>query len=186
MSKKLIGIMVVVILLCVLGYVKIIYPSSQTQIKMAIKDMAATPINQYFDTVDKKCGIWYESKNPSAKFTSGKDNGEVMNCFTEAFDKCLNKTVLIVKDNYSANENNIIYAMLRIIKANDQNDCIVQNSYEEYSFSQPLENQIPINYLNTCTKLDETLEKSCRPAYLDSLDLLQNKTESSEIKIETN
>jgi len=152
---------------------------------MALKDMAAAPINQYFDALDKKCGIWYESQNPSAKFKLGKDNNEVVKCFSEAFDKCFNRTVLIVKDNYSTDKNNIVYSMLRVIKANDQNECIIQNSYEEYSFDKPLENQIPVNYLNTCTKLDDQLERSCRPAYLDQIADIEASADNSGIQIET-
>lgn len=187
MSKKLAGIILLIVLLVLLGYVKLIYPSSQMQIKFALKDMVSAPIEQYLNSTDKKCGIWYESQNPSAKFKTGKDNAEVTACFAEAFEKCLNKSILIVKDNYSASENDITYSVLRVIKANDQNDCIIQNNYEEYTFSKPLDGQVPLNFVNTCTTLNDKPEKSCEPAYINDVrtQILQNETDSSTIKIET-
>jgi len=187
MSKKLAGIIFVIVLLAILGYVKLIYPSSQMQIKQALKDMSSAPIEQYLNSTDKKCGIWYESQNPSAKFKAGKDNSEVTVCFTDAFTKCLNRSILIVKDNFSASENNITYSVLRVIKANDQNDCIIQNNYEEYTFSKPLEGQVPLNFVNTCTVLNDKPEKSCEPAYVNDIrtQTLNNETQASGIKIET-
>jgi len=187
MSKKLIGISIIVVVLIIFGYVKIIYPSSQMQIKQALKDMTAAPIQQYLDSTDKKCGIWYESQNPSAKFKAGKDNGEVSSCFSDAFKQCLNRSILIVKDNYSAADNNIIYSFLRVIKANDNNDCIIQNNYEEYSFIKPLETQVPLNFINTCTTLAEQQEKSCEPAYINDLrsQMVEQKADNQNIQIET-
>ena len=186
MSKKLTGIILVIVLLAILGYVKLIYPSSQMQIKQAMKDMSSAPIEQYLNSTDKKCGIWYESQNPSAKFKAGKDNAEVTACFADAFEKCLNRSILIVKDNYSAAENNITYSVLRVIKANDQNDCIIQNNYEEYTFSKPLEGQIPFNFVNTCTILNDKPEKSCEPAYISEIRTQVLKSEAtSNLQIET-
>jgi len=148
--------------------------------------MTSAPIEQYLNSTDKKCGIWYESQNPNAKFKEGKDNQEVTDCFKEAFDKCLNKSILVVKDNYSTTENNIIYSVLRVIKANDQNECIIQNNYEEYTFSKALEGQIPLNFVNTCVSLSEKPETSCEPAYINDLrtSILESET-NADIQIET-
>jgi len=187
MSKKLFGIVFIIAILVVLAYLKIGYPGSQLQIKQALGEVVTEPVTQYFNSTDNKCGIWYKSQNPNAKLKEGRENSETEACFKEAFDKCLHKSILIVKDNYSTNDNNVIYSLIRIIKPNDQNECIIQNNYLEYSLSKPLDSQIPLNFVNTCTSLNETLDKSCEPAYMNDVRAqIKNEANNSALQVEIN
>lgn len=165
MSKKIIGIILIVIIFAIALYAKYYYPNSQFQLKNSLRSVIATPIEHFYNATETSCGVWYERKDADNTTVTGKSNSEVLRCFKSAFEKCDVKNILFVKDNGLNDAGSITYAFVRVIRANDDGKCIVQNSLEEYSHAAPAE-QIPLNYINTCTVLSEDTYSSCEPQYI--------------------
>lgn len=166
MQKKIIGIIVVLAVIAAGLYLRYYYPGSQFQLKNSLRRVVATPIEHFFNATEKSCGIWYERDVQSNGLVAGKGNDKVKSCFNEAFKKCQVKNILQVKDMTMGESQSIIYSLIRILRGNDAGECIVQNYYEEYSMNGAVENQIPINYINTCTVLADKIYNSCEPLYV--------------------
>ena len=169
MLKKIIWLALIVLLIGFGYYIKQVYPGSQFQLNNSLKHVIATPIEHYFNTTEKNCGVWYESYEGETLVNAGKNNENVKECFQEAFDKCLFRNILLVNDRGLTDDKSITYSLIRVVKANDQNECIIQNYYEEYNVEIASDEQVPLNYINTCTVLDENIMESCKPAYIDEL-----------------
>lgn len=192
MLKKIIWLALIVLLIGFGFFIKKIYPGSQWQLENSLKHVTGTPIEHYFNTTEKNCGVWYESYDGENLADAGKTNEEVKRCFEEAFDKCLFRNILMVDDRGKTDAKSITYSLIRIVKPNDQNECIIQNYFEEYNVEIASDEQVPLNYINTCTVLDDDIKSSCEPMYIDELrkqmkasrDTIEE--ENVEIQIETN
>jgi hypothetical protein len=165
MYKKLVIVLGVLAIVAGAVYFHYYYPNSQWQLHSTFRKVSAMPIDYYFNSVEKSCGIWYESTNGSGKII-GTSNESVKKCFDEAFKKCDKKSILLVKDQSILESKEVIYSLVRVILKNDNNDCLIQNSYET-QFLQ--EDKKPIAYINTCTTLSPDLLNSCEPGYFNDL-----------------
>lgn len=194
MTKKITWLILIIVLIGLGIYLKSYYPGSQFQLKTSLKSVSATPIEHFFNATEKSCGIWYESYDQENLTNSGQKNDAVKNCFQSAFEKCEFRNILMVKDEGLTQKGTISYSLIRVVKANDQNECIIQTYFEEYDVNQSMEDQIPLNYINTCTVLDDNLIESCRPAYIDELrksleqasDTVTNESIDLQVEVETN
>ena len=183
MLKKIIWLILVVLLIGFGVFMKKVYPGSQWQLENSLKHVSGTPIEHYFNTTEKNCGVWYESYEGETLVDSGKTNAAVKQCFQEAFDQCLFRNILIVNDRGLTDEKSIVYSLIRIVKANDQNECIIQNYFEEYNVEVASDEQIPLNFINTCTVLSDDFQSSCQPLYIDELKKMM-KADKEEAKVE--
>ena len=165
MYKKLTIVIVILLIIAGAVYFRYYYPNSQWQLKNTFRKVAAMPIDYYFNTTEKSCGIWYESVTANGNVI-GRSNDSVKKCFEEAFANCESKSVLLVKDQSILAGKDVVYSLVRIIRKNDSNACIIQNSYED-QFLQ--EGKNPIAYVNTCTTLSVDLLNSCEPGYIQDL-----------------
>lgn len=185
MLKKIIWLVLIIVLIGFGLYLKQVYPGSQLQLSNSLKHVSATPIEHYFNATEKNCGIWYESTDAEGVVDAGKKNDDVKACFQDAFDKCLYRNILLVDDNGLTEEGRIRYSLVRVVKPNDQNECIIQNYYEEYDVNKSMEEQIPLNFINTCTVLeDEEVMESCKPAYIDEIRKQMMAVEEEEVAVE--
>jgi len=173
MMKKIVWLAVIVGVALVAIYVKFGYNGSQFQLRNAFRYVEAFPIEHFQNATEKSCGIWYESGSGDA-LVAGKENAVVKECFKEAFAECAVKNILLVKDQSETAEKNISYSLIRILRKNDLNECIIQNYYEEVNLAEP--EVAPISYINTCTVLTDEMERSCEPLFIkdarkDKLDI---------------
>ncbi|MBU1131903.1 hypothetical protein KKC32_01460 [Patescibacteria group bacterium] len=182
MKKKLIWAILAVLIVGGLVYFKVYYPNSQLQLKNAMKHVDAFAVENYFNSEEKSCGIWYESYT-EAETKNGRDNQAVKDCFIKAFSGCSRRSVLIVSDKSQTAESKITYSLIRIINDNDRGECIVQNSYEEQNLNEP-KNELPVGYVNTCTALSEDLISSCEPIYIKDAREKESEPESEEVSPE--
>lgn len=160
------GVIIVVILLGV--YFRFYYPNSQLQLNMTFKYVDALPIQYYYNATEKSCGIWYDGERETETVT-GRANNNVKNCFRKAFKNCNSKNILLVKDNSTGVNRQIIFSMLRIIRKNDADECIIQNYFEEQNLDAVEEDVQPISYINTCTVLRDDFIFSCEPLYIKEM-----------------
>ncbi len=165
MYKKLTIVIVILLILAGGAYFKFFYPNSQWQLKNTFRKVSAMPIDYYFNTTEKSCGIWYESVTAGGD-VFGRSNDSVKKCFEEAFANCEAKSILLVKDHSIKESRDVVYSLVRTVRKNDSNACIIQNSYEN-QFLQ--EGKNPIAYVNTCTSLSVDLLNSCEPVYIEDL-----------------
>jgi len=171
MTKKIIWLIVFILIISTAVYFKLSYPLSQMQLNKSFKSVLALPIEHYYNATENSCGIWYESKQ-GEQIESGRSNEKVMDCFMQAFEKCEAMNVLLVKDNSQSQENMIIYSLIRIMRPNDRNECIMQNYFQE----QSMDNEIkPLSFINTCTELSEEIFDSCEPKYITDERKKQNQ-----------
>lgn len=165
--KNLIWLAAIVFVVFIVIYIKLYYPMSQMQLKSSFRHAIATPVEHYYNANELSCGIWYESDS-SGKITVGRSNDRVKKCFEQAFKNCDRHNILLVRVN-EADANQIVYSLIRIIKPNDQNQCIIQNYYEEDSLDVGQEDNQPLGYINTCTVLSGDYFNSCEPFYMADL-----------------
>lgn len=163
MAKKIVWILIVVGVLAVAAYVKFGYAGSQFQLRNAFRFVEAFPIEHWQNATEKSCGIWYES-GVGDKIAAGKKNEAVVNCFKNAFKECDTRNILLIKDQSENAAQTISYALIRILRKNDLNECIIQNYYEEANMVK--ENEMPLSYINTCTVLADNLMQSCEPLFI--------------------
>jgi hypothetical protein len=168
MRNKIIWILIIILLIGFGVVYKNYYPNSQLQLKMTLRHAIATPVEHFNNATEKSCGIWFERSDEMEIMTSGRANEQVKKCFTEAFSSCFNRNILLVQDNGLTDDHDITYSLIRIIKSNDQNECIIQNYYEQYDVSAAPE-AIPLNFVNTCTSLEGDFMSSCEPLYIKEL-----------------
>ncbi len=145
---------------------KVFYPNSSWQLRNDLKFLEAFPVDSYFLSKDKGCGIWYEGQ-VNGKKNVGKNNEKVVNCLQKSFENCQKTGVLFVQDDSTGKTGISQYSYLRILQKNDQNDCILQNIYEEQNFKT--EESAPISYVNTCLKLADDLLQTCEPDFIDDI-----------------
>ena len=162
MYKKIIWLIVIIVVIGGSLYVKFGYSNSQFQLRNSLRHVSATPIEHLFNVSEKSCGVWYERAEGQDEFVVGNKNEKVTGCFKEAFAKCQNKNILIVKDNSAEKYPSIVYSLVRVLRSNDLDECIVQNYFEEHFLS---EDENPIGFINTCTVLSDELAESCQPLY---------------------
>jgi len=165
MFKKIIIIVAAIIILLMIGLVKFWYPDSQMQLRRAFQYVSAMPIEHFYNTTEKRCGIWYERYSGDTLVESAKKNNKIKDCFQKAFQSCEPKNILLVKESSEATEKNIIYTLIRTIKANDAGECIIQTYQDEYFTNPVLQDELPISYINTCTVLNNDFISSCEPLY---------------------
>ena len=165
MKKKVI-IAALTGLLILLGlYLKFYYPGSQFQLKQLFKFVEAMPAEHFYNSPEKSCGVWYERSARNGESAYGNKNGKVESCFKKAFKNCVSKNVFLVKDASEPDEQILSYSLIRILKKNDQDECIIQNFHEEQRIS-PSQEAVPLSYVNTCTILKDDLWNSCEPLYV--------------------
>jgi len=169
MWKKIALISALLIIVILSISIKVYYPNSQWELKNSLNTDISQAANQYQLATEKSCGIWSETKLPQDQTLIGKKNQEVWDCFKNAFEQCLHRNIFIAREQGTGENKNLIYSLIRVVKANDQNDCLIQNAYEQFNLNQPLEEQIPINFINTCTSLADNFSDSCMPEYLNDL-----------------
>lgn len=178
MYKKLILIVVVLAIVALVGYVKLCYQNSQWQLKRDFRFVSAMPIEHFYNAAEKSCGIWYE-RIAEGGTVEGRANQRVMKCFENAFNNCEPKNILLVKENDLAPKASLIYSLIRVIKQNDQNECIIQNYNEEHALDLGQEKQ-PLSFINTCTVLSDKYYNSCEPLYIKDT---KQKLESGEVQL---
>ncbi|MEK7159210.1 MAG: hypothetical protein AAB766_01780 [Patescibacteria group bacterium] len=166
MYKKIIWALVILLILLISGYLKFVYPGSQAQLKKEFRFVNAMPIEHYYNAYEKSCGIVYE-RVIDGNVVQGKTNDSARECFQKSFERCESKNVFFVKDESELSDKKITYSLIKIIKKNDQNECLIQNYYEEQNLSLP-EDVPPISFVNTCTVLKEgdKAAYSCEPLYI--------------------
>lgn len=162
-TKNILWLAAIIVIIFSVIYIKFYYPLSQLQLRSNFRHAIATPIEHFYNANESRCGIWYES-NQTNNVTKGRRNASVKKCFEEAFKKCDHQNILLVRANQN-NDNKIIYSLIRVIKPNDQNQCIIQNYYEEDELEVREQNAQPIGYINTCTMLASDFFSSCEPVY---------------------
>jgi len=164
MYKKIIWLIILILIIGGAIYYKLSYPLSQSQLNSSFKHVLALPIGHFYNATEKTCGIWYESKQ-GEQVEYGRSNKKVLNCFMKAFENCETKNILFVNDSSQSEDKKIIYSLIRIMRPNDQNDCIIQNYFQEQILDID-KNEQPISYINTCTELSENAIYSCEPKYI--------------------
>lgn len=167
MFKKIIWLIVILALIAFGVYYKKYYPDSQLQYKLALRHAIAIPVEHFYNADEPSCGIWYQSANSQDNFRRAKDNEQVKACFQQAFKRCQNKNILLVNDLSQVEEKTITYSLLRILLRNDQDECLLQNYYEQYNVLAL--DEIPLNFINSCTVLDEDFIGSCEPLYIKEM-----------------
>ena len=155
----------IIIVAMVLGglYMKFIYPGSQLQLEKSFRFVEAMPIEHYFNGPEKSCGIWYERLGQDEY--EGRKNDKVKKCFTRAFAKCEPRNMLQVSDRGATSESRIVYSYIKIMRPNDQSECIIQHYFDEQNLSIT-EGETPLYFINTCTVLADNFFKSCEPLYI--------------------
>ena len=163
MKSKILWLILLILIIGCSVYFKHYYVGSESYLERNFQSIIAMPIDHYYNTVEKSCGIWYENEsNPD--FTTGRGNDDVKGCFAKAFEHCVPAKVLFVNNN---NAESMIYSMIRIIRKNDAGACLIQNYFEQTPLV--VEGGLapePIIYINTCTALSEDVFNSCQPEYL--------------------
>lgn len=163
MMKKITWLAVIVGVALVAIYIKFGYNGSQFQLRNSFRYVEAFPVEHFQNATEKSCGIWYESGSGDA-LTVGKENLTVKECFKEAFADCSVKNVLLVKDQSESAAKNITYSLIRILRKNDLNECLIQNYFEEVNLADP--EAAPLSYINTCTVLADEMDRSCEPLFI--------------------
>ncbi len=163
MSKKISWLILIILVIASGLYLKFLYPGSQLQLKKSFRFVEAMPIEHYYNASEKTCGIYYEKQGGNSNF--GKDNEKVLACFKKAFADCTGRNILLVSDQGEAQAGKIVYSLIKILRRNDQNKCIIQHFYEEQDLAIT-ENEIPISFINTCTVLSKDLFSSCEPLFI--------------------
>jgi len=179
MLKKIIWLVVAVIIILLAGYFKVYYPGSQLQLKRSFKYVSVIPVEHFYNATENSCGIWYE-QNSGDIVNSGRTNDKAKECFKDAFDYCECKNILLVKDSGETSEKTVYYSLLRIIKQNDAQECIIQNYQEEHDLADSGQNVIPLNYINTCTVLADDFFGSCEPLYVKEMRDKKNEEKAQE------
>lgn len=123
------------------------------------------PVEHFYNSMEKSCGVWYERDLNDGEIIVGRKNEKVSKCFEKAFADCTVKKVFLVSDASEMEQKLFSYSLIRILKRNDQNECLIQNYHEEQKVSLG-EEMIPLNYINTCTVLKDGLWNSCEPLYV--------------------
>ncbi|MFA6536836.1 MAG: hypothetical protein WCT18_00370 [Patescibacteria group bacterium] len=164
--KKIVWLLIALLLVGGVVYYKVYYPDSNWQLKNSLKFAEALPANTYFQSNETDCGIWYRRSFDGTEIF-GKKNSQVQDCFLSAVEKCLPKKILLVDDESMTEQKIIKYGFIHILNKNDAGDCILQNSYEEQKIGE--EQKVPISYINTCTKVNTALLKTCEPIFLEDL-----------------
>ncbi|MBI5076841.1 hypothetical protein HZB94_00455 [Candidatus Falkowbacteria bacterium] len=167
MVKKIPWIVAGLLLVGAMLYLKLYYPDSQLQLKRLFKFVEAMPVEHFYNAPEKSCGIWHEREPKDGAVVAGRSNVKVEKCFQKAFASCVVKNIFLVKDASETDKNLFSYSLIRILKRNDQNECIIQNYHEEQKVNLG-EEMIPLNYINTCTVLKDGLWNSCEPLYVKS------------------
>jgi hypothetical protein len=160
-------ITIVLVALIAIGgitYFKYYHPQSQLQLKLAFQRVIAIPIEKYYNSNVSSCGIWY-SHHADGNDVMGRSNSTVLRCMEKAHSRCIPKKILIVDDFSSTEQSSIIYSNLEILRGNDAGDCLMQNSYEQQYLTTGVEIE-PMFFINTCTTLDENMQRSCEPKYI--------------------
>ena len=75
------------------------------------------------------------------------------------------KNILLVSDESATDQKRIIYSYIKMIRGNDQGECIIQNFYEEHSLVEKFVD-MPLTYVNTCTVLSDSIYNSCEPLFI--------------------
>jgi hypothetical protein len=176
MKKNIIWLIILILLVSAVVYYKQFYPMSQWQLRNSVSSASAMPAEHYLNATDKNCGIWYRSDQTDRPLEA-KNNDDVKNCFSQKYNSCESGKILIIDDK-SVNDQEIIYSLIRIIKPNDQGECIIQNYYQEESADT--EQVDPFYYLNTCTVLEENFVSSCEPQYIKDRREIVEPTEPVE------
>lgn len=164
MKNKLIWIILAVILLGGIGYYKYLYPNSQADLQANLVHEIAMPVDHYLESSDADCGIWYQ-REEGGKIVSGRSNDSVKSCFAEAFKTCKSKKIVFINDQTQTDQKKIVYSFIKTIRGNDQNECIIQNFFEEQSTQETLVD-MPLTFVNTCTVLSDTGYDSCEPLFI--------------------
>ncbi|MFH1762452.1 MAG: hypothetical protein ABIA63_15240 [bacterium] len=133
--------------------------------KRSFRYVSAMPVEHFYNTTEKRCGIWYERYSNGNLVESAKKNNKIKECFQKAFQSCDAKNILLVKESSDSIEKNITYTLIRTIKANDAGECIIQTYQDEYFMDPVLQDELPISYINTCTVLNNDFISSCEPLY---------------------
>ena len=144
-------------------YARFFYADSQMQLKSSFKYVQTMPVEYFYSAIEKSCGIWYES-NTIDQIKSGRSNEKVKNCFRKSFANCESKNILLIKDSSGTSENQVIYSFIKILRPNDQNECIIQNFYEEHNLVNS--SNVPLAFINTCTILKDSFLDSCEPLFI--------------------
>ena len=163
MIKKIIWLAIIVGVALMAIYIKFGYNGSQFQLRNSFRYVEAFPIEHFQNATEKSCGIWYES-GAGDGLTAGKENAAVKECFKDAFAECGVKNILLVKDQSESVEKKISYSLIRILRKNDLNECLIQNYYEEVNLANP--DATPLSYINTCTVLADEMDRSCEPGFI--------------------
>ena len=163
MMKKIIWLIIVVGVALVAIYIKFGYDGSQFQLRNSFRYVEAFPVEHFQNATEKSCGLWYES-GQGDNLSAGKDNASVKECFKEAFSECSVKNILMVKDQSESDKKSITYSLIRVLRQNDLNECIIQNYYEEVNLANP--DATPLSYINTCTVLADEMDRSCEPGFI--------------------
>lgn len=166
MYKKIFALIILILLVAGVIAYKYYYPLSQWQLKNSFMHMQNMPSEAYDNANEVTCGIWYESYQSDDQVIKGRSNDSVLHCFQEAFEKCKSTSIYFVQDK-SVTEQSITYSLVKILRSNDANECIIQNFYEKQELEvQQDEEMLPLAYINTCTKLSDPIFDSCQPLYI--------------------
>jgi len=165
---KIIVILAILLIVGIGLYYKYSYPLSQAQLQADFKTIIAMPIEHYYNATEDSCGIFY-SRQTADDTTSGRSNNKALNCLQKKFDVCQTSNLLTVIDESTTDKKSITYSLLRVLRANDQGECIIQNYYEKQRWDSQ-NNQIdPVFFINTCTSLSAPEYKSCKPDYIHEM-----------------
>jgi hypothetical protein len=165
---KIIAILVVVIIIGIGAYFKYSFPLSQSQLRADFKSIIATPIEHFYNASENSCGIWY-SRSDAEQSITGKANDKVFNCFKKKFEACQTSNILSVIDQSLTEQKSVVYSLIRILRSNDQGECLIQHYYEKQRWDWQNNEIDPIFFINTCTGLSTDLTKSCKPDYIHEM-----------------
>jgi len=169
MLKRIIWLIILLLIISVIGYIKFYLPNSQWQLREVFKKVDNLPINIYFSANEKNCGVWYEQSNGEIVEKSGRSNKGTKACFEKYYNSCQPAKILLVSDANIGSTHTTVYSLIRVIRKNDQNECLIQNYFEKQNFDITQENSNPISYINTCTELADNYFSSCEPQYIKDL-----------------
>jgi len=166
MYKKIIWLIIILLILALAGYLKFLYPGSQLQLKKEFRYVNAMPVEHFYNAYEKSCGILYKRAIAGGE-VKGKSYDDVLKCFQRSFERCESKNIFLVEDETELSDKKITYSLIKVIKKNDQNECIIQNFFEEQDLLLPEDVQ-PISFVNTCTVLKSGFDAafSCEPLYI--------------------
>jgi hypothetical protein len=166
MYKKIIWLVIILLILALAGYLKFLYPGSQLQLKKEFRYVNAMPVEHFYNAYEKSCGILYKRAIAGGE-VKGKSYDDVLKCFQRSFERCESKNIFLVEDETELSDKKITYSLIKVIKKNDQNECIIQNFFEEQDLLLPEDAQ-PISFVNTCTVLKSGFDAafSCEPLYI--------------------